>query len=202
MPHPLIKPAALAVEPLAFVANPAPLLNNEFWDSAPPLRMPKFNPVIQLQRPQTDLLQSAIHRLVISDLARCAAHMACLSEGCSVEENLRETHKKASQWIDSRMPLIQWATARWLSRQRVVVPNQMADLTLRTAIAPIKPWRVCCEALLVAPRRIVSLAMALVMLWLFRTMPFGKSSKAIHAKRHSLLAPMMDDIASAYERLG
>lgn len=87
--------------------------------------------------------------------------------------------------------------ALWLLDMAEWQDGSQEALTLRMAIAPIEPWRVCRAAFSVKPWRVVSLCLSLGLLWLYAHLP----STSLEYRRRQMIEPLLRDIAVAYEGL-
>lgn len=156
----------------------------------------------------TEPIPSAIGRLVRRDMMRCLEQLFCF-EACDVSGQLEEVQVKASRYVETRRPILEWATVRWLDATLGATVGSSglpwsysSPPTLCAALAPIEPWRLGRAALVVAPRRIFSAGFTALLLWLNQLWPETVTRESKRRRRQRLLEPLMTDVALAYERLG
>lgn len=158
----------------------------------PSLALPSLAQLGQLPRPiaPTELLEvlyqpaavvvqpppmlTAVRRLVVNDANRCLASLHTVDECRGVTARLETAQQRASRWMDSRTPIIQWAARRWIDwcvSEGLGLECRIGErsLTLSSALAPIQPWRLCREVGAVAPLRVLAITWECLLLWLLRT---------------------------------
>ena len=154
---------------------------------------------------------SAVSRLIVSDIQRCVEECAFIDEcvvsfreAPTLETMLRkvdgvvELGRRVRRYVASRRPLVEWAAHSYLTRQFGpetvcnMVPWHPQSLTLAAALAPLQPWGLIRQAIVVAPRRVLQAAAAYVLLCLHR----GRADRRVRWRE-----AMLVHLASAYERL-
>jgi len=148
-----------------------------------------------------DRQTAAIARLIFSDLKRCLEQLTCVeSEACDVSSRFDEVSDKATKYVASRRPLVEWAASRWLSARlghRLEPQLRSSAPSLSAALAPIQPRRLCREAILVAPCAILSAGLSILLLWMYSLWPKLIAPTRRRMRRQHMLV----NLASAYERL-
>lgn len=165
--------------------------------------------------PPPGSLALSVQRLALSDAARCLEECRTPPhEGAmSLMDRLEHAHCRAVAWAVSRERLVRWGFGKWLESQalalRAAVPQPLVspllphvhpsdDLTLRSALAPIRVRRLTAAAFTVSPVAVCRLAWSLCLLWAVRALL--PQALAVRQQRR-LVEPLLDQIASAYELL-
>jgi hypothetical protein len=141
---------------------------------------------------------AAIQRLVVSDIGRGLSSLEELEASCTLGR-VEECHKKLTIWVDTRMPLVQWAASRWLSCHLGVECSVEKSLTFRSAIVPLQPWRQYRKAIVAAPLRAITMAWLCCCLWVYRAVSAASFAQERHRK---ILPQIINDVAVAYDRIG
>jgi len=152
-------------------------------------------------------MDESIWRLLVSDGRRCLSSLQ-EPDACSASGMFEEWHCKVTSWLETRKPIVQWGLEKHMERSArrmglntwpgfVLEPSSR---TLLSAIAPLEPWPLYCEALQVAPLRTVQLTWSLALCTLFRWLSDGLGLRKVVPKaarihrRHRLV----HHIASTY----
>jgi len=187
---------------------PAPLRAPRF-DLATPATLLEY--LLQPAPPPEPTVSLAVQRIIDVDTQRCLNEcLVTRSDGllCRVEEvafNLQRV-------VTSRELILRWAVAKWAEQRRrqlvallpeaVKPPDETphtprtADgkpLTLAMALAPMELWQLTRAAFAVSPRKVISLAWTLCVLWMSR------SVLPPRVRRGRTVANALNQIAASYE---
>ena len=168
------------------------------WQPGFASRLPsRWTLIHHAARPEIHPMLAAIQKLVVSDIGRGLSSLEQLEASCTLGR-VEECHEKLTRWLDTRMPIVQWATTRWLSCHLGVECVVENSLTFRSAIVPLKPWRQYRKAIIAAPLRAIAFAWLCCCLWMCRS---ASSASFVQQHRQRILPQLINDVAIAYDRI-